>query len=97
MRRHHPDSFKCLMCDIQFHFSARYIDHMINVHSMTVNVASNKSEYEVDIPFDRLRFKPNINNQQNVSKAVSKLIPDHGNLKIDRYFFLFKFFLNTFI
>ena len=40
---------------------------MFNEHSMTLNIASNKSEYEVDIPFDKLRFKPNINNNQNVS------------------------------
>ncbi|CAG9806118.1 unnamed protein product [Chironomus riparius] len=65
MKKQHPDSFKCLICDVQFYLSTRYIDHMLNEHSMTLNIASNKSEYEVDIPFDKLRFKPNINNSNN--------------------------------
>ncbi|XP_070498880.1 zinc finger protein Xfin-like [Chironomus tepperi] len=72
MKKHHPDSFKCLMCDVQFHLSTRYIEHMSSEHSMTLNISSNKSEHEVDIPFDRLRFKPNLNNQNGSGSSINQ-------------------------
>lgn len=69
MKKFHTDSFKCLICDIQFYSSIIYINHMSTEHNMNVNIASNKTAEEIDIPFDRLRFLPklNTNGDGNVS------------------------------
>lgn len=58
---------------------------MSNEHSMTLNIASNKSEHEVDIPFDRLRFKPNIKNDIMQGTAGNNTQSGDGGMSRDNF------------
>lgn len=54
----HSAHFKCFPCKIQYYMSSSYVEHMQIMHNESVAVQSLKKSSEIDVPIERLRFKP---------------------------------------
>jgi len=58
MKSLHPDQLNCSTCDMQFHHTSNYCDHMLLSHNVSTNLEAHKDKREVDVPLEKLRFVP---------------------------------------
>lgn len=62
MAQEHENDFKCIHCNVQFYLSSDYVDHMLSTHKVKISLTALKKKSDVDVPMERLRFVPEMLN-----------------------------------
>ncbi|KAG5682230.1 hypothetical protein PVAND_011595 [Polypedilum vanderplanki] len=71
MHDSHNQALKCKECNIQFYMSFDYAEHMRNMHHISINISSNKSKTDIDVPLQRLRFVPKRIDDSSMTKPIA--------------------------
>lgn len=56
MSIHHPKDFKCLKCNLQFHYSSIYREHLWEAHKIRIDTFELKDRDDVDVPLEKMKF-----------------------------------------
>jgi len=76
MEFHHPDDFKCQMCNKQFEKSEIYATHMQDEHKITIKVNSN---IDVDINGDDMLYYEKVKKVKSQANVTSNSMEESDN------------------
>lgn len=69
----HPDDFKCSYCDLQFHRSVLYKQHMMETHKIKVDIKEKKKKDDIDVPLENMKFIEHVPDSVRVSFKRKKV------------------------
>lgn len=76
MKFSHPDDFKCEDCQLQFHRSTLYRQHMLENHLTKVDVKELKTKDEIDVPLENMKFIEHVPDSVRVSLVTLNFLFD---------------------
>ncbi|CAO1408535.1 unnamed protein product [Diamesa serratosioi] len=90
LRNDHPNGYKCKTCAICYQYGQQYLNHMLDVHELVIELPSN--EEEPDIAIKDLKFSVEMNSfftktsfldqyMTEISATITRCIPCQKNLK----------------